>query len=187
MLSRGKSNKKFVPIVIVTILVVFVMVIVFKLTITHIQYEKRQIQDTNGDSKELCYFTNDLIENSEWMQNYDAIRRTVRSKGSTSSSGVAGHYAEKDKPYISVSFGKISGIYVGNAYLGNDANVTFEVKSTVEDGNFRIVITDENNRILYDIPIDQKADLTFFAESGKTYYLKYIAESAKVTVEVWRS
>ena len=81
-----------------------------------------------------------------------------------------------------------SGIYIINAYLGQGNNVKFVVESNVYSGNFRIIVTNKTtNKIMYDIPIDEHSEITFYAEESETYYIKLIGESANVEVKLWRS
>ena len=53
--------------------------------------------------------------------------------------------------------------------------------------NVEIIVTDSNYNILYDIPIDQEYTLTFLAEEGQSYYVKFIAESAKIEITIERT
>ena len=112
-----------------------------------------QLEDENGiENKELCLITDELIrENTE---DYRMIKKHVVKK-EKNTTGVSGEWADMDNDYTEIEVGKLSGIYICNVCLGNGKTVTYEIDSTVEEGNFRIVITNEQNEILYDVPYDQ--------------------------------
>lgn len=187
MLLRGKKGK---IILLISLLLIISGVIAFALIHVFYNYryhEKMQISDLNGDDKSLSQITDEMIEENSYDQEYYVLHRKVVAKGSRSSSGITGKLSDKDYPYIYTDFGKISGIYIGNAYLGAGKEVTFSVDSTVSSGNLKIVLTNSDGKILYVIPIDSKESLTFFAETDEVYYLKYVAESAKATISVKRS
>ena len=185
MLLRGKKGK-FVLLFVVLFLCSVAMIVVH-IVHRYQYYEKMQLPDLNGNDKSLSQITEQMIEENGYDQEYYALNRKVITKGTRSSSGITDHFADKDYPYLYTKFNKISGIYIGNAYLGEGKEVTFSVESSVVSGNLRIVLTNFDGKILYDVPIDTKATLTFFAESNEVYYLKYIAESAKTTIEVTRT
>lgn len=148
------------------------------------QYElSMQFPDQNGESKELCLITREMIE--KYTEDYRSIRRNVISK-QTNSSGVSGDYEDCDNEYTKTKIGLLSGIYVCNAYLGNGEKVQYVIDSTVFEGNLLIALTDENNKILYEIPNDQVYEVSFQTELGKVYYLKFIGESAHIDVEIQR-
>ena len=185
MLFRGKKGKIFALFIFVFL---FCLTLIVVRLIHNYQYhEKKQITDLNGEDKSLSQITEQMIEENEYDQEYYALSRRVIKKGKQSSSGITGYFADKDYPYLYTKFGKISGIYVGNAYLGEGKEVTFSVESSVISGNLRIVLTSSDGKILYDVPIDTNATLTFFAESNEVYYLKYVAESAKTAITVTRN
>ena len=145
----------------------------------------RQIEDQNGDAdKSICIISDAEIESS--VSDYEAIGSYVNSKDNNAS-GIVGEFEKYDNAYTEFGFLKVTGIYLCNAYKGAGKEVTYTVDSIVEKGNVRIIITDENQKILYDIPIDGVESLTFNAESGKTYFLKFVAESAKLELNITRT
>lgn len=159
-------------------------ILVISVIIKHKQALSMQIEDRNGDdNKELCIITDEMIK--QYIDNYNIIRHSITKKGN-SSSGVTGDFEDMDRPYVKVETGMLSGIYVSNVYLGNGSDVTYTIDSKVTSGNLRIIITDESCNVLYEIPIDSKETITFFAEESKTYYVKFVGESAKIDVEVTR-
>ena len=101
-------------------------------------------------------------------------------------SGVRGDYEEYDNENSRFTAKKMSGIGTVNAYLGNGADVTYVFESTVSRGNFRIVITDEDGKIIQTVPIDQKATVTISTQADKLYFVKYVGESVEIQVEMWR-
>ena len=142
-----------------------------------------QIPDKNGANKELCHFSDEDIENC--YTDYRVIKRKVFNE-ECNTSGIQGRYEDCDSNYNHTALGKLSGIYILNAYLGTGATVQYTIESQVSAGNLRIVITNEHNQILYDVPIDEKATVSFDAAKDATYYVKLIGESAKVSLELWR-
>lgn len=173
------GNKKTVLIIFAgTILLVIAIVVSILLT-----QSSKHIEDLNGEDKALATITTEYIESK--TQDYVSMRKSVTSKG-LSSSGLSGKFEEVDNQYSKIVIGKLSGIYIGNAYLGNGETVSYVIESTVSEGNFKIVITDETNKILYEIPIEQRYEISFVADSNKIYYVKLVGESAKISVEIWR-
>ena len=143
-----------------------------------------QIEDINGDSKELAVITDEDIEAHE----YGCV--TYMSGWTTSgenTSGVRGIHEDDDNDYSRFTAKKMSGIGTVNAYLGNGADVTYVFESTVSRGNFRIVITDEDGKIIQTVPIDQKATVTISTQADKLYFVKYVGESVEIQVEMWRT
>ena len=65
--------------------------------------------------------------------------------------------------------------------------VKYTVASVVNSGNLRIVITDENNKIIYDVPIDTTHYIELNTISGHIYYLKLVGESANIVVTITRN
>ena len=177
-------SKGIKKILIIGALLLVILACAFAFAWKH-QYElSMQFPDQNGESKELCSITREMIE--QYTEDYRSIRRNVVSKG-LKSSGVTGYYEDCDNDYTKTKIGLLSGIYVCNAYLGNGENVQYVIDSTVFEGNLLIALTDENDKILYEIPNDQVYELSFQTELGKIYYLKFIGESAHIDVEVQRN
>ena len=137
-----------------------------------------QIPDANGESKSLHYITDEMIKDN--TQNYYSIKRYVIRKGERS--GVEGYFKEEDRDYVRTRIQSLSGFYVCNAFLGDGNPLALRVDSMVYSGNLRIVLTDEENNILYDIPIDKVSEIQFETDVSKLYYVKLIAESANLLV-----
>ena len=143
-----------------------------------------QFDDTNGDDKSIVGITDDMIYRH--FEDYRAIKRFVSTK-SDNEIRISGKYEDCDRSYVKTQIGLLSGIYVSNSFLGVGKEVTYKIDSSVEAGNLRIVITDYECNILYDIPIDQSYTLTFLAEEGESYYVKFIGESANLKVTINRT
>lgn len=173
-------NKKL----IIGICIAAICGVALSMIVRHLTELRLQVPDENGESKELCYYTDEFIE--DCYTDYRVIGRKVTSNDLTSS-GVQGVYKDCDLAHNHTELGKLSGVYILNAYLGNGGVVQYTIDSQVSEGNMRIVITDQDNRILYDVPIDEKATISFEAEKDAEYYVKLVGESAKVSLEMWRS
>ena len=180
----GTKKKK---ILIEIFMVVGVAVVIFAAIIASVMKSSfeslEHYEDTNGESKELCHITDQEI--AEMDQRYRLTNSQTVNKG-IKASGVKGDAADRDNEYTKLTAEKLSGIYIANAYLGNGSMVTYKIVSAATAGNLRIVITDENNAILHDVPIDQEYQISFVAEAEKFYYVKFIGESAEIEVELWR-
>ena len=172
--------------IIIIVAAIIIAIIIVGLWIAKHNYEmSMHFDDTNGDQdKSLALITDDMI--NRHIEDYRAYKRHV-SRKTDNEVRISGDYENCDRSFIETRIGKLSGIYVCNAYKGVDKNVTYKISSTVKSGNFRIVVTDENRNILYDIPIDQQYELTFFAEKDQCYYVKFIGESAEIDVIVERT
>lgn len=180
LLSGTKQRILFIAICGVALVALLVRIV--SMAIGFGQAKAMQIPDKNGDSKDLCYLTDEMIKNN--TQNYYSIRRSVWSKGNDS--GVRGHFEKQDRDYIKTSFYSLSGFYVCNAFLGDGQPQKLTINSTVSLGNLRIVVTDEENNILFEVPIDENYELLVPTEDSEVYYVKLIAESAKLIVSVDR-
>ena len=144
------------------------------------QAQRKHLEDINGDDKSLATITTEMIELTEY--DYVMNGNDITKKGNKS--GVEEYYSGCDYSYIKSTIKKLTGIYISQTYLGSGKNVTYNINSNVESGNLRIVITDSTNKVLYDIPIDQNTTTTFNAKEGETYFVKFIGESAYITVEI---
>lgn len=178
------NGTKLKRILIVGIIAFVFVLFAISFVLRHSQEIDAQIPDENGESKELCRLTNADIEGC--YTDYRIIGRSVYNKG-LGDSNVKGRYEDFDSTYCRVSLGKLSGVYITNAYLADGGTVTYTVDAEVIEGNFRIVITDEQNKILYDVPIDEKTEISFETVENATYYVKLIGESAKIKLELWRT
>ena len=179
----GINRKKIIIIISIVSVLIMIFFSAFRIIVRHKQIFSEQVEDTNGDSKELCYLTDEMIETQ--FESYHSYKYHYYRKG-LNASGVEGKYEDCDVEYVETKFGMISGIYVSNAFLGDGNKVSYRIKSRVDKGNMRIVITDDYGKILYDVPIDTDYTLDFVSEKGETYYVKFVTESAKIKVEIWR-
>ena len=176
-MSGTKKKIGLVIAIIAVIILAIIVRLVFKM-------QSEKIPDTNGESKELCSIDDAFIESyTDW---YSIIKHSVKRDTSVKS-GIKGTYADMDCCYLQESFGSLSGIYICNAYLASEDEVKYMVTSTVSSGNLRIVVTDINNKILYDVPIDTTHQFAVETIAGETYYLKLVGESADIEVMVSRS
>lgn len=179
------SKRKTILIICIVICICILISAIAMVFIKRYKYElSLQFEDTNGDIKTPALITDEMVNNH--FEDYRSIGRRVVAKRE-GISGVVGHYEDCDRSYIQTKIKMLSGIYVSHAYLGKGADVTYTISSSVKSGNFRIVITDDDCNILYDIPIDQEYTLTFFAEKDQHYYVKFIAESAEIKVVIKRT
>lgn len=144
----------------------------------------KHIEDSNGESKELAVITDSDIQEGAYGSLF--FMSSHESKGHNTS-GVRGKYEDEDNDYSRLSAKKFSGIKTANVCKGTGADVTFTVEATVTNGNFKIVIMDEDNQILHVVPIDEKTTVTVSTEADKLYFVKYVGESAEINVELWRS
>ena len=181
MLFNGiKKRRSIIVLCVISLMILLVGTIS---TINgFLQIKAKQIPDSNGDNKELCYLTDEMIKHN--TQNYYAIRISVLGKGDPS--GVKGHFEKQDKEYTKTKIHSLSGFFVCNAFLGTGNPQKLTIDSTVYSGNLKIVVTDEENNILFQVPIDETYELTMPTQDGKVYYVKLIAESAKLVVSVDR-
>ena len=143
-----------------------------------------QIEDTNGDAKELAVITDADIQDGTYGSTM--LVSSTYSEGHNTS-GVVGGNKDKDNSYNRLSVKKFSGILTVNVCKGNGADVTYTIESTVSSGNFKMVIMDEDHQILHVVPIDEKATVTIPTEKGKLYFVTIAGESAEIKVELRRS
>lgn len=191
-MSLSNGIKKQKKVFLVVVVVVVCTSIAFGIAATIEKFNRamsRQYEDKNGDSKELCIITNDIIE--QYHESYDAIGIHRYSEG-LHASGVKNNEIDSDldsydNEYTEISIKQLSGLILCNAYLGTGKQVTYTVTSQVTKGNLKIVITDEVGRILYELPLDQESSISFVGENKKLYYLKFAGESAKFEATIVRT
>ena len=182
-LSERKKLKLEIAIIISVLAIILVFAII-KMVIGYATALNSQIPDTNGDSKELCSINDEYIESvTDW---YDMIKHNSR-KDTSDPSGVTGVFEDRDVCYSKETMKSLSGVYICNAYLASGNKVQYTINTTVHSGNLRIVITDENDKILYDVPIDTTHYIELDTIKGQTYYVKLVGESANMEVIVNRS
>ena len=141
---------KLKKVIIIVSIVCVVIVIAVSAFLRHQKLLSLQIEDLNGpDDKSLCTITDEMIEKG-YTSKYQAYKRHVESKG-LNTGGVEGHYEDRDNSYTYTRIGKLSGIYVANAVVGTGGEITYTIDSKITSGNFRLIITDENNTILQDL------------------------------------
>ena len=180
-----RGIKKSILICIIVLISILLSVFSAVLFIRRHQQELAlQLEDKNGDSKELCLITDEMIE--EYTEDYRIIKRHVSTK-SKNPSGVKGVFEECDCEYIKTKTGMLSGVYICNAYLGDGNELEYTIDSKVLSGNLKIVITDEDNKILYEVPIDSKETVSFVTEKSKIYYVKFVGESAELDITLLRN
>ena len=182
-MTKGKKGY-LIAVLLVILFTVAVVAVLVKIAAGYNSASSAQIPDTNGDSKVLCSIDSAYIESV--TSEFDILKHNC-SKDSSAKSGVAGKYAEKDVVYSRETAESLSGVYVCNAYKATGKTVQYTVDSVVNSGNLRIVVTDSQNKILYDIPVDGTYHLEFDTVNGEVYYLKLVGESANITVRVMRS
>ena len=144
----------------------------------------KQIEDQNGADKSLCVITDDMIE--AYDHTYYSIRHKVYREGKNSNQ-IEGELGEFDYSYSVIKSKMLSGVYLCNAYMGQDATVTYIIESEIKSGNCRIVITDSKGKIFREIPIDQKAEVSFVAPKDEIFMVKCVGESAAFEIEIKRS
>ena len=182
MLNGIKTKHKVLIVSIIVFCIVVGCLVIFQMR--YMQEMAMQLEDKNGDDKALCILTDNDIK--DITHEYRSLKRQVQSKG-LNTSGVSGFFEDYDNDYTKTTIGTLSGIYVCNAVKGSGSLVRYIIDSTVYSGNFRIVITDEDNNILVDVPIDSKETVEIKTERDKDYYVKFVAESANFEAEVWRT
>ena len=178
------KHKKIIIAVVIFSGVLTIILTAVILPLKHQDIMSKQIEDTNGEDTTLCVITDEMIES--WTANYDIYKeKTVIKKDDKS--GVKGKYAKFDGNAVHFKTKIFTVIFVLNSYLANDDSVTFRIDSKIVKGNARIVLTDEESRILCDIPVNQEYAFSYATEEGKIYYLKIVGESAECNVSVFRN
>ena len=183
MLLNGTKKGKLL-IVAIAIAFLLIIILLIRFFIGFLRVCEAQIEDTNGLSKELCTIDDTFIESK--TEYCDMVGINTKYDASKKS-GVKNDFKEKDLCYSKDTIKSLSGIYICNAYKANGNVVKYTVDSVVKRGNLRIVITDQNNKILYDVPIDISYDIEFSTTEGQIYYVKLVGESANIEVSVTRN
>lgn len=178
------KNKKIIIILIAAIVFCAAVIGVVRTVKEYKDALSKQIEDQNGDDKSLCVITDDMIEAAD--HTYISIKHTVYSEG-LKDSGVQEEMEEFDNAYSKIKSNMLSGVYLCNVYAGQDATVTYIIESEIKSGNCRIVITDSQGKIFREIPIDQKAEVSFMAPKDEIFMVKCAGESAAFDIEIKRS
>ena len=179
-----KKHKMLVLIIFSVILIVTMICVIWANIKEYKTALSMQIEDKNGDEKTLCVITDKMIESVDYR--HISIMHRVYREG-PNSSNVQGELKKCDYSYLKIKSKMLSGVYLCNAYRGKGKTVTFTIKSLVKSGNCKIVITDSDHKIVKEIPIDQQAEVSFFAPQDSLFFVKCVGESANLELVIRRN
>ena len=118
-------------------------------------------------------------------ERYRAFRKRAIYEGF--GSGIIGEFSERDSERAKVRFSRLTGTYVCNAYLGNGNAVDYNLWVEYKSGELRIILTDENGKIIFELTPKARSGVSFIAKHSETYYLKIAGNKAYVDVRLERS
>lgn len=183
------NKKKLMIISIIVASIVFLVIVGVVVGNLFLKYHKSQlenhVEDKNGSNKELATITDEKIES--YVYSYQIYKHHRMTKKGTLSGVKNDDVEEYDRDYVEVSTGLLTGVYIANAYLGNGDVLTYRIESNVKSGNFKIVFTDDTNKILEEIPFDCDITFTYQTQKDKIYYLKLVGESAEIEFKLYRN
>ena len=139
--------------------------------------------DTNGEADySLATLTlEDILD--EW---YGYTMFASGSYGEGDGTNVDHEWEDEDRDSRSIHAKSFSGVTVLQATKTDCATLTLDVTSTVESGNFRIVIT-VDGAYYCDVEINKTTQVVLNDIQNKTVLIKLAGESAKFRAEVSRT
>ena len=144
---------------------------------------KLETKDLNGDDDySLVVFTEDDICN-ETCDAYCVIYGLNTSGGTSYQDEEYLHDADVVKADAQSPF---SGVALLQTTYGTHNTITFTVACERTKGNVKIVLLDENAKIIHDFSITEKSSFTVTNVMGRSFEIRVAGESAKFEVEVLR-
>lgn len=123
----------------------------------------KHIEDTNGENNfSIVSISDDKIISKSQNLTYGSVRTTKNGE-------------------TTLKIKKMSGVMDLEKTKVDDQGLIYSVESTVNSGNFRIVVT-LAEKIISDIEVNCKTDITVPNTKG-TYVLKIVGESANFTMK----
>ena len=182
--NYANNYKKRTMLIFVISVSVFTIVVLSFLISLIFRAKNSIIEDTNGISD---FSLNTITENE--------IKET---KFSNFSSFLSGHsdegkhsdvddfrLDEADYDYTYNSAKSFSGIMIANVTKTDKENLTLEIKSAVESGNFSVYVYIEDE-LYCDVNINSTETVNMSGISNKTVYVKVAGEDAKMKIDVTR-
>ena len=147
-------------------------------------YREDVIQDINGESDySLAVITQEQIDSTKYDK-YVSFNSGGSADGQKSDIK-DNRLREVDRSRSSVRAKSFNGIRILSATKTEADTIAFEITSTVESGNFEIMIYIDD--VYYsDVNINTTEKLTIENISGKTILIKIIGENANMRVEATR-
>ncbi len=140
-------------------------------------------EDTNGaEDTSLAVFTEEDICSPK-MENYCVAYGMERS-GETSFED-EDFYHDYDMITSSAST-PASGILIQQITYGKTDTIRFTVEPELQQGNLRIVLLDENYKILYDFSTRQTSSVEITDAAGKEFQVRAIGEAALFELKTTR-
>ena len=188
--STGKNvlsdkQKRIVKLVAIWVIPLIVMVVFVSWKLTDLmQYHRdNTIADVNGESD---FSLNTLTQEDILAEWYGYTMYASGASGDGNSTDVDSEWEDEDYDRRSMSVGSFSGVTVLQATKTDRESLTLDITSTVESGNFRIVIT-VDGAYYCDVEINKTTQVVLNDIQNKTVLIKLAGESAKFRAEVSRT
>ena len=145
---------------------------------------KTEIKDSNGeeDSSLAVLTGGDVCADN--FETYCVIYGFAPSGEKSYSGEEQWHDADKTEAEALTAF---SGVALLQATYGKEDKVKFTVTCARSAGNLRIVLIDEQGKIIHDFATEGTSELELTGALGKEYEIRVAGESAKFNVTVERT
>ena len=182
MLKLRKNIRKDI-LIVVLICAAVIGFIVWRLLSVVFYHRNNSLTDLNGATD--FSLTTLTLENilDEW---YGYTMFASGSYGEGNSTNVDHEWEDEDRDSRSMHAQSFSGVTVLQATKTDRETLTMDITSTVESGNFRIVIT-VDSAYYCDVEINETTQVVLKDVQNKTVLIKLAGESAKFRAEVSRT
>jgi len=141
------------------------------------------IEDTNGDDTSLETFD---LESKVEQGSYSNIS-SLSSSASSGDTTYCFSYDDIDYDTIDLSYGKFSGVAkVHCSDMNEGKELILTITSTVNEGNFEIVVVGPDNAIIETVEVNSTVSVTIPSTTKGEYFVVIGGESAKVSIQIVR-
>lgn len=182
---HSRVNRKMIKMIAICCIPFVIMVAFVSWQISSmLQWHREQtIPDVNGDSD---FSLNTLTEEDILAEWYDYTMYAFGSSGEGNSTDVDGDWEDEDYDLRSMTAQSFSGVTVLQSTKTDRETLTLDITSTVESGNFRILIT-VDGAYYCDVDINQTVRVVLDDIQNKTVLVKIAGESAEFDAEAKRT
>ena len=180
---RLKSNVRKESVMILCVVAFILIFALWRVLSTVLYHQNNSIADTNGSAN---FSLNTLTQEDILSERYGYTMYASSTRGEGNSTNVGYEWEEEDRDLRSMSAKSFSGVTVLQSTKVNTDTLMLDINSTVDSGNFRIVITVDG--VFYDdVEINQNVRVELNNIQNKTILIKLAGESAAFQASVTRS
>ena len=180
---RLKSNVRKESVIILCVVALIVIFILWRVLSVVVYHKNTAIADTNGEAN---FSLNTLTQEDILSERYGYTMYASGTRSEGNRTNVGHEWEEEDRDIRSMSAKSFSGVTILQSTKVSTDTLILDINSTVDSGNFRIVITVDG--VYYDeVEINQNVRIELNNIQNKTVLIKLAGESAAFQASVSRS